>query len=286
MTTHIRCDHCDNEFLITASPCPHCAGRGHFPNVALADTDVEKKELARRYREAVDDAGQRGCADRLRAFETEAGRSEAVIARSLHETQRLANQDNEVYATYHQLTEIEFRIPDGDSWDVLRKVTDSALFGNYMKHIRFAALSLDGLGLMSYGEYAWVLRENMIAHRASVFEENSVMFMDRMDIRVADVDQLPKGHRATWQDRSKLCVAKLAAMIDSDTPAEAFPKLLLRQGSNSEEDDEFVEVHIGGPITVRTIERIIPRRGPRRKIFDKALREKLERYGVKIESNA
>lgn len=219
----------------------------------------------------------------MRELEAAAASSRAVIARSLHETMRLATKDNEVYATYHQLTEIEFRIPDGDKWHLLRKLTDMALFGDYMKEIRFAALSLDGLGLMRYGEYSWVLREEMIAHRASVFEENSVMFMDRLNVRLADAGNLPTGHRATWADRGKLSVSKLAGKIDDGTSSEALPELLPRQGSQGEED-EFVEVHVGGPMTVRTLERIQPKRGPRRQAIGRALKAKLENYGVEVVS--
>ncbi len=283
MTIQVQCEHCKHEFPITSSRCPHCARPGRFPNVELASLPDEVEALDRRYDEVIGQAERRDSEAEVLAFEAEAARSKAVIARSRHETKRLATSDHEVYATYHQLTEIEFRIPGGDQWHLLRNLTDLALFGDYMKEIRFAALSLDGLGLMSYGDYAWGLREEMIAHRASVFEENSVMFMDRMDIRLADADQLPAGHRATWADRAMLCVAKLASRIDGDTTPEVLPELLLRQGRNPE-SDAFVEVHVGGPMTVRTLERIIPKRGPRRRAIGRALEAKLERNGVEVAS--
>ncbi len=281
MTIQVRCEDCQHEHPISSSRCPHCARPGLFPNVALAARDEERRAVERRYDGAIQDAQDRGVGETVRELESAATRSLAVIARSLQETMRLASKDNEVYATYHQLTEIEFRIPDGDRWHLLRKLTDLALFGDYMKEIRFAALSLDGLGLMSYGDYAWVLREDMISHRASVFEENSVIFMKRKDVRLAGASELPAGHRATWADRAKLCVAKLAPRIDGNTRPEALPELLLRQGSNPEKD-EFVEVHVGGPMTVRTLERVIPKRGPRRGVIGRALKAKLEQYGVEV----
>lgn len=110
-----------------------------------------------------------------------------------------------------------------------------------------AALSLDGNVLKSYGDCSWVLREDMIAHRASLFEENSVLFMEHHDVAIAEAHKLPRGHRAVWAERSKLCVAKLAAKIGHETTDAEFPKLLLRDG-RTPEGDEFVEVHVGGPM--------------------------------------
>ena len=54
----------------------------------------------------------------------------------------------------------------------MRVFADDALFPGYKEQIRFAALSLDGKGLSSYGECTLILRDHMIAHRASVLEGN------------------------------------------------------------------------------------------------------------------
>ncbi len=71
--------------------------------------------------------------------------------------------------------------------------------------------------------------------------------------------------------------------MDSHTSAKDFPKLLLRQGSMPE-DDEFVEVHVGGPMTVRTLERVVLKLDTGHSTTSKALRAKLEKHGVKVES--
>ncbi len=250
----------------------------------MAEDDKERKALARRYDKAFADAGHRGCVAKVRDFEDRVGRSKAVLARGLDETARLAAGEHNVYGTYYQLTDSGLRVPAGSKWDSLRSIADQALFGAYKKEIRFAALSLDGLGLASYGDCFWVLRDEMITHRASVFEENSVMFLDRQKIRirVSEAPKVPAGHRATWEERAKLCVAKLGDRIDAQTPANDFSELVLRQGSTPEKD-EFVEVHIGGPVTVRTLERVVMKRGTPRSTIGKALRAKLEKFGVKVE---
>ncbi len=281
MLAKVECQKCQNPFPITEDRCPHCGFPGLFPNVRMAEDPEERRALDRRYERAIRGAADRDCLDTVQDFETGTAASKAVIARSLEETSRLASGDHQLYPTYHQLTEIEFRIPDGSKWDLLRKLTDQTLFGDYMAEIRFAALSLDGLGLMSYGDCCWVLREEMIAYRASVFEENSVMFMERHGVRISDANELPPGHRAPWEERAKLCVAKLADRIDDSTGPGAFPELLLRQGTTSE-DDEFVEVHVGGPMTVRTMEQVLLKRRTLRTALGKAVREKLERFGVAV----
>ncbi len=161
-----------------------------------------------------------------------------------------------MYATYYQLTQL--RIPAGDNWDVLRSLADTALFGDRVKsEIRFAALTLDGEGLTNYGNCSVVMKEEMIAHRASVFDENSVMFMKKHDIKIWDAPELPRGYRAAWNDRHRISAAKLANRLKSDTTAAEFPKVLLKPGAPA--TDEFVEVHIFGSLTLRMFARVIVR---------------------------
>jgi hypothetical protein len=137
---------------------------------------------------------------------------------------------------------------------------------------------------MNYGKCFIILRTEMIAHRASVFEENSVLFMKHQGIAMEDAHELPRGYRATWENRGQLCVAKLAAKIDGATLPDAYSGLLLQQGKTSEEDD-FVEVHIWGPMTIRTVEEVTlnPReKRAARAITSRATRERLAKFGVII----
>jgi hypothetical protein len=264
--------------------CPHCAQPGLFANVRAADNAEERSALSRRYKEATTDAAKRGVKRVLKNFEKAVTKSQAVIARSLSELQRLATSDNELYATYHQLVEAGLRPPAGETWGILRVLTDDTLFPGYKQHIRFAALSLNHIGLRNYGECSLVLRDNMIAHRASVFEENSVVWMARQRIGLSDVDKLPKGYRAVWSERAKLAVAKLAGKIEPSTPQNSHSSLLLQQGATPA-DDQFIEVHIWGPMTVRTFEHVTikqPQR-PANRIILKALQEKLQKAGVTLE---
>jgi hypothetical protein len=235
--------------------------------------------------------------------------STAVIARSESEVLRLATSTRQLYATYYQQLEGGLRLPDGNEWDVVREIADTLLFPKYKQYIRFGALSLDGIGLANYGPCSIALRDEMISHRASVFEENSVIFMKRHEVEASNPD-LPKGYRATWADRAKLCVAKLEQTIDSTTTADEYSTRLLRQAASSA-DDDFVEVHIWGPISVRTMRKVtvvapnelenrtilkalkvlrsklaelgVPKKREKNETIIKALRLKLAKYGVPVD---
>jgi hypothetical protein len=238
-----------------------------------------------RYESAIADAGARGCKTNVDEFEAAVSISRAVIARPLIEADRLATGAHELYATFYELVDSGIRLPFGGKWDLLRRIADDAMFLNYERRIRFAALTLDSVGLSNYGECSLILRDDMIRHRASVFEENSVLFVkSHLDLRADDPTRLPRGYRANWRDRPKLCVSKLAARLDRDSRSESYAGILLRQGKSSEED-EFVEVHIWGPLTIRSIERVVVRkegRNPSRAILG-ALRQRLERFGIELE---
>ncbi len=284
MNKTIPCPYCHNNFAMTLASCPHC-GREVFPNVVMAEDAKERQALDRRYDKALRDAAKRGAEAKVRDFEAAVASSMAVIARPFKQTLRLAESDREGYPTYYQLITAGPRFPMGEKWDTLRDVADAALFGPYREQIRFAALSLDGRALANYGEMSWVLREDMIAHRASVFEENSVLFMKHHKIRRDRAHKLPRGRRASWPERSKLCVAKLAGKIDATTAASDFPGILLRAGKTTA-DHDFVEVHVGGSMTIQTLRRVILMEGSRRrrKTIVKALEAKLGNFGVKLES--
>lgn len=282
MPLSIPCPECKNEIPQPAERCPHCGKPGVFWNVIAAEDPAERAALERRYKAAKADAMSRNADRNLQDFENAVAGSKAVIARSESEVLRLASSSRQLYATYYELTEAGVSLPAGDGWDILRELADTVLFSKSKKHIRFGALSLDGVGLPNYGPCSLVLREEMISHRSSVFEENSAVFMERRKIKISREPKVPKGYKATWAQRGKLCVAKLAAKIDSNSRSDKYSGLLLRQGATSE-DDEFVEVHIYGPMTVLTMEQVIvtaPSRTQRATIL-KAIEFKLAKHGVR-----
>ena len=192
---------------------------------------------------------------------------------------RMAGSEYELYSTYYKQADADVRTPSGEKWDALRTAADAALFTNYHDELRFAALTLDEQGLSNYGACSWLLRVEMIAHRTSVMDENSTMFVKHHDLKLGDADQVPPGYRAVWDERGKLAVAKLGDRIDATTTAAEYSATLLRQGSGSA-DDEFIEAQVYGPLTIRTIEHLTinPRASKAERAVAKALKEKLKSF--------
>lgn len=164
--------------------CPHCGRPSLYPNVYAGEADDEVKALNGRYEEAKRGAAARSAVAAVENFEKAVAGARAVIARSDAEMQRLITSDQQLYATYYQLIDSGIRLPDGGKWDVLRSVADDALFTGFREQIRFAALSLDGTGLANYGDCFMALRRDMIAHRSSLLEENSVLFIEHHDVKM------------------------------------------------------------------------------------------------------
>lgn len=242
-----------------------------------------------RYRLACDELHHRGCDIVRETFENEVRtKAVAVISTHFNELQRLAVADTNVFSTYYRRVEAGLVIPEGDQWSVLRAVAEEAMFPGYKDHIRFATLSLDGVGVKNYGngECALTLRTSKVSHRASLFEDNNVVFtVYQQRATMADACNLPKGYRSCWDDREKLCVAKLAGVLQPHHVLSDFPKLLIQQGRTTR-DDRFVEVHIWGPLTIRAVERVrVFRCGSR---LPKAIlcdvKRLLKKYNVEMET--
>lgn len=282
-----RCQSCTNEFDMPAERCPHCAEACPFANVWAASRAEDVAALERRYQAALDDAKLRGCDAVAQDLATALDGAKVVIARHIHDVERLGFSDSECYATFHQALDGGLRVPDGDEWNALRHAADEALFPRYKKEIRSAALTLDDLGPLGYGAWSITLRTPMIERRASVFEENSLIFIKARKVTIDGADAMFRGYRASWSDRIKLCIAKLAGALSPATKPGDFAGLLLRQvhGTGTE---EFVEVHIWGSLTMRAAEKIVltkskDTRRLARKSRMAAIRDNMVKLGVTFE---
>ncbi len=191
----------------------------------------------------------------MEALERAAGSSFAVINKHLAEVERLV-QTKAGVATYYEQVRSGARQPDGDNWAALRHVVDELFFTGYKEKIVFGALSLDCVGVLNYGDWSLVLKTPMIANRSSTFEENTCVFAKRRNLGIADGETASLGFRATWAGRGKLAVAKLANAITSTTAPTDFSRIFLFQGPTSG-DDRFIEVHILGGVTIRTVDKVV-----------------------------
>jgi hypothetical protein len=225
----------------------------------------------------------RGCDNAIKKLEATASQSRAIVTLSLEGLIRLANSDYEVLSTYGELTGNQ---QGSNEISTLRLLTEALLFNGYQEHIQFGTLSFTDGGLQRYGSCSLVLRDELIAHRSSVFQECSTAFVLRN--KIISTHQLPSGYRASWKDRGKLCVAKLGALVTDDMGEEDFQKLIVGNGLAAQ-DHDFIEVHIFGPITIRTIERVLIFHNERKyrknvaTVLIKGLRPRLEKFGVELE---
>lgn len=283
MTTML-CPECTQPMRDSMERCPHCFRPCLYPNVNAARRTDEVQALDSRYQKACEEAIAKKCEPNLRAYESAVSSSQAVINRSFSELQRLSYSEDEVYATFYQRIDSGLRLAGGDKWDRLRSIADTILFGEQNKrHVRFASLTVNDVGLPHYGECSLLLREEMISHRATVFEENSVMFLHRHTVHAGDDYKIPLGYRALWAERSRIAVAKIAN--PENLRLSSFEHQLLHPGPD-ERKDVFIEVHIWGSLTIRSIRKAkIPcwkKIAPSDSELQ-AVREKLTFYGVEFE---
>lgn len=301
MTTPVEdaCRHCELEVPDNFEICPHC----YFVtpptvNVRRASRSAERAALQARYDKAFAATADR--AEAIRAFEAEVAQAKAVMVLSLNKLMPLARGNLTIYPAYADLANLRFSRCHNDverpNWDVRRVQAEAELLGGmeFIGRLHYAALSTNGSGLTSYSEgdapVTATLREKMIASRASVFEMNSGLYLER------GRSKFPAGWRATWEERGKLGIAKLAKRITKDTQSAKFARILLSRGATSL-NDKFIEVHIFGTMTVSTFEKIVVTATPpsptsgrrarpnRGKTIPKVLRDDCNKAGTYFEQH-
>lgn len=273
------CDDCNESFPLDRTNCPHCARPQLFPNVSYAQKADEQEKLKQRYTRVKETCERSGRGLILNEFETNCQRAVAVFNAPLAKMVREFSTGTQIFETYYDLERLRLRseIPSPHDWQRLRPQAEIELLGSekHINQIHYAALSLDGNGLESYGDCTIRLKEKMIAHRSTCFEGNSALiFKERHEFG----DCL----RSSWNDRAKLCVAKYALNLSETTTCDKFTQMLLHPGP-TQDADEFVEVHVFGTMTAQTIESVTIKLGKmptRNRTLWKAVKEKLQKCGV------
>ncbi|WP_026606032.1 hypothetical protein [Methylocapsa acidiphila] len=236
----------------------------------------------RRLKDSETSTKARNCGDVLDRFADAVLTSYAVIARSLAVVQDLV-EGGRTYTNYHRQLASGARLAEDNEWDRTRTQVDAALFPNFHQEVVFASLSLDCRGMSGYGEYVMVLKEPLIARRASVFEANPYDLVDKLGWLLTK--PIPPGYRAPWNERQLLAKAKLHSELTAATADADFPSILACDRGGTGNSD-FIEVHIYGPLNMHTIEKVVgpkPRTREDRLIF-KRLEQKLSEIGAKLET--
>ena len=241
--TEYYCPHCKNKDPISSSSdsCPACQRELPAPNVRAASSEEEVTKLQERVKRAEEETFARGCRAILEDFATAVAGSKTVVCRPLTEIKSLLSNPLSVYQSYYKQIGSKMRLPENNEYDRHRHAVDALFFPGYADEIVFGALSLDGIGVIKFGPHSMVLKDEMINHRATVFERNTIEFAHDNKLPVAE--PIPSGYRTTWNKRHDLSKAKLYSKLDDTTTPEDYPGILLEQSSGMNSDD-FVEVHI------------------------------------------
>lgn len=275
----LDCRYCSNEFPDTRTNCPHCGQPLIFPNVTRAELETERQKLKDKFEAASNDCLTNGTEDPFNELLMATSSSHALFACPLLKLHQLVASGTDIFATYYQLEELRLRVskPANLDWQKLRPQAEIELLGSdqHIKQLHYACLSLDWQSLSNYGDCVVQLSDSMIEHRASCFDGNTaVIFFNERGF---------ENHlRSSWTERGKLCCIVLADQLTKDTKPTEFPDLLVVNKGDST-DDEFVEVHIFGPMTVRTFAEVrfnTATHGRREDVYREAIIEKLKAASV------
>ena len=249
----MKCSECGSTIPHDRVACPTCGTHAGFPNVREVSSASEKEALERRFNKAIKDAQADGRGVRLEELSQASKATRAVIAIDLDYLAGFITNDETLYSSYGLLVSGEIRKAASSLNDKKRRGVEGFFFGSYANEIRYAALSLDGKGLSSFGPFTLVLKDIAVKARATLLEENTYKFYDKFK---ADIpDNFPRGFRAVWGERNKLAVAKLADRITVTTTNDNFPGILLSCTGDRKTDD-FIEVHIYGAFDNTAVEAV------------------------------
>jgi hypothetical protein len=278
----MTCTNCGGRVPANVRSCPSCQTDVGFPNVRITKTPSEELALEKRLNEAYVSTEARSCKSVLEQFGNSVQVSKAVFCRSLNLIYELISSENLQYISFHKQIDAGSRLPKDDQWETGRPSVEAALFPHYHNEINFACLTLNDKGMSNYGGYSIVLRERMISLRASVFEENPFIFMQKH--KIVTGQPIPPGFRAPWSARGRFAMAKLHSKLDKNTKTADFVEILLKSGLSGA-DDEFIEVHIYGPIHPSSFEKIVGPRPVKKSdlVLWKSLQTKCKTYGIIVE---
>ena len=249
----MSCQVCGESVPSYVRSCPSCGNDCGFPNVRSAMVEGEVTHLRLRVEAAQVSVAARGCSNQLNEFSDNVRSSKAVISRPLAKIHDLLNNERLSYVSFQKEVASGARQAEDNEFDTVRKQYEEALFPHFSEEIIFALLSLNDAGMEGYGTHTMTLKDKMIGHRATVFEENPHNFVEKHGIVLNK--PIPPGYRAPWSQRHELAIAKLHSSIDSTTE-EAQHAAILATDNGGSGNSDWIEVHIYGSINRNAIESV------------------------------
>jgi hypothetical protein len=249
----VICEQCSSEVSETEEKCATCGRFAGAPNVRAAERKEEEEALESRYLDAINQSYINESNTALMTFDVNMELTCAVVNVDLDFLRQFITDDKMTFSNYDLSVKGQTRKPAKGQHDRHRRTIGAMLFGHYAEQIRYAALSLDGGGLKSFGPYALRLRDVSVAYRASLLEDNSYNFIPKHKLQPGE--EIPPGYVASWRERHKLAVAKLAERISASTTEREHPRILL-SSKGDRGTDECIEVHIYGGFDNKAIESV------------------------------
>lgn len=237
------CDNCRQPINAAQRLCPSCSFDCGYPNVREANAPDEREALEARYNAESEKVNECGASDTLGKFSKKVEEESCVVVNTpLSTALQFVVSKSSIYMNYEALVGSGSRTPAIPENDRERISLSGRIFGSYSKEIRYGALSLNGLGVESYGEVHFQLRDECIKHRTSFMECNSYKFYERFSNGV----EVNFGHRSIWNNRHQLAIAKVGVVDLCGQPESNWHNLLLHSDGKDRNLDEFIEAHIFG----------------------------------------
>ena len=250
----MKCTNCSTDISNSQERfCPTCGHDIGYPHIREVCQVDEIEALERRYQQAKSNAEVNKTAQALNKFENYVKNACAIINTDIDFLHHFVKSDNALNSKYGLQVKGQMRKPAEKQNDHNRKIAEAILFGSYGENIRYAALSIDGSGVKSYGPFAIKLRNIAIENRTVLLENNSFDFIKERRLTIGD--SIPAGYRATWEEKYKLGAAKHADEIIADLTIEDCAGILLFSEGNYD-TDRFIEVHIYGAFDNNAIESV------------------------------
>jgi len=212
---------------------------------------LHAKALQQQYTQAFDQV--RDSLEReFRELERWAAETQAVLCADLEKLEPLMQGKMQILPSYWDLHDFRSLASDaqgGPNWHKMRQKAEIELVDSaqHRDRLHYAALSGNQTGLSHYGKCTILLREEMIAHRATVYRNNSAL-----EVNHSVGARLHSGGLAEWKNRGRLVATKLADQLQPGMGKDEFQQLLLRSGKpeNKGADDVFVEVLVFGELSL------------------------------------
>lgn len=278
----MKCPQCTLDVSPGRAICDMCQFHIGYPNVRFATQPEHRDALNTRVNDTLQQLQAQGLGDAAQQMESlVAQHSRAVMARRNSQIKDLIERDGGVFLTFYQQIASDRRSPEDNRWDRIRKAVDAALFPYYEDQINFLCLSLNDRGVEYYGDFHFSFSDASICHRTTVFQENTVVFCEKQEIRITDPDF--RGFVATWNDRGKLALCKLRADVQDGQTLQDLQSIIIRNDpQNRKGYEDFIECHVYGALNVRNAVRITYRESARKedRVLQKRAVRLLKRLGL------